>query len=186
MAESNKSGRIPAKQRRTRFVREYLKEFNATKAAIAAGYSEKGASVTGSRLLADPRISAEVEAANDKINNRLQLTVERVREEIARIAYCDPRKFFNDNGSLKAISELDEDSARAMAGIDCTELFEGTGEDRAQVGYMKKLKLWDKNKALELASRHLGALRDKVEVSDSSEIVKRLAAGRSRMLEKTA
>lgn len=52
---------LTAKQRF--FVDEYLKCRNATKAAIAAGYSEKTARFQGSRLLTNVNISAEIEQA---------------------------------------------------------------------------------------------------------------------------
>ena len=42
------------------FINEYVKSWNATKAAIAAGYSEKGASVTGHKLLSKTNIKDEI------------------------------------------------------------------------------------------------------------------------------
>lgn len=44
------------------FVTEYLRCFNATRAAIAAGYAEAGASVRGSELLANRKVSEAIEA----------------------------------------------------------------------------------------------------------------------------
>lgn len=43
-----------------RFVNEYIKDLNATQAAIRAGYSAKTAGVQGSVLLKNPNVSAEV------------------------------------------------------------------------------------------------------------------------------
>jgi phage terminase small subunit len=167
-------------QRRTRFIKEYLLDQNATRAAIAAGFSEKTAHVQGCRLLKDAKISAEIEAENAKLNARLDLTVDRVRQEIARLCYYDPLNYWNANGTAKAMHEIDEDSRRAIGGFECAELYQGSGEERAQIGYLKKFKLADKTRALELASRHLGALRDRVEVTDTDQILKRLSEGRER------
>lgn len=167
-------------QRRTRFIKEYLIDQNATRAAIAAGYSEKSAKVTGSRLLTNANIRSRIETGNDKVNAGLDLTVERVRLEIARLAYYDPGAFWNQDGTAKPIHEIDEDSRRAIAGFETAELFEGNGEERSLAGYIKKFKLADKGRALELAARHLKMLTDKVEVSASDEIVKRLMEGRQR------
>jgi len=44
-----------------RFVSEYLVDLNATRAAKAAGYSEKTASTSGPRLLANVRVQAEIQ-----------------------------------------------------------------------------------------------------------------------------
>lgn len=86
----------------------------------------------------------------------MELTTERTLREIARLAYCDPRKFFYDNGAPKPIHELDDDSAAALAGMEVTEEYEGSGQDRVFKGFTKKYKLADKNAALEKAMKHLG------------------------------
>lgn len=46
--------------RQQRFVDEYLIDLNATQAAIRAGYSEKGATVRGSELLASRKVDGKV------------------------------------------------------------------------------------------------------------------------------
>jgi phage terminase small subunit len=49
------------------FVIEYLKDFNASAAAVRAGYSERTANVKGSQLLAKVSIKEQVEKAKSKI-----------------------------------------------------------------------------------------------------------------------
>ena len=169
------------KQRRTRFVKEYILDHNATRAAIAAGYSENGAGVQGARLLKDAYVSEAIVQAETKVNAKYELTAERIKQEIARLCYYDPSAYFNADGSAKAISEIDEDSRRAIAGFETVELFTGSGDERAQTGYMKKFKLPDKAKALELAARINKMLVDRVEVTGADELVKRLTAGRMRV-----
>jgi len=176
-----KNGQKAVKQRRTRFVKEYLIDQNATRAAIAAGYSEKTAKAQGSRLLTDVDLQAEIEAANNKVNAKLDLTIERVKQEIARLAFYDPAAFWNENGTAKPIHEIPEDARRAIAGFETAELFEGNGEDRGLAGYVKKFKLADKTRAIELAARHLKMLTDKVEVTGAEALVARLQAARARL-----
>ena len=48
-----------------RFVDEYLIDFNASRAAIAAGYSSSGAKVQGSRLLTNVNVRRLVERRQD-------------------------------------------------------------------------------------------------------------------------
>lgn len=175
-----KPGQKGVKQRRTRFIKEYLIDQNAKRAAIAAGYSPKTAEVQGSRLLSDAKLQAEIDAANAKVNAKLDLTVERVKTEISRLAFYDPAAFWNENGTAKPIHEIDEDSRRAIAGFETAELFEGNGEDRGLAGYIKKFKLADKNKSLEMAARHLKMLTDKVELTGADILVARLQAARKR------
>lgn len=169
------------KQRRTRFVKEYLIDQNASRAAIAAGYSEKGAHVAGSRMLSNTKVREQIEQENAKTNAKLDISVERVKKELARLAYCDVRNFFNPDGSAKAITDLDEDSARAVAGFEMAELFTGSGEERSTAGYIKKFKLTDKTKALEQLGRHLKMFTDKIEISESDHILAKLMEGRKKL-----
>lgn len=168
------------KQRRTRFVKEYLIDQNAARAARAAGYSENGAHVAGQRLLRNATVQAEIAQKTAEIHQKLDISVERVNLELARLAYYDPRNFWNADGSAKPLTDLDEDSARALAGFDMAELFTGSGEKRDLAGYVKKFKLADKTKALELLGRHLKMFTDRVELSGDEAILKALDEGRRR------
>lgn len=158
---STKQARQPTgtSERKARFAVEWLKDQNATQAAIRAGYASKAAYQQGSRLLKDPQVLAIIKPAQEahvEAITHLTLTAERIKQEIARLALFDPRKLFDSDGQPKPITELDDDTAAALAGLDVLEEFEGTGEDRKFVGYTKKYKIADKNSALEKAARILG------------------------------
>ena|ERR1035438_3574836 len=168
------------KQRRTRFIKEYLVDQNASRAAIAAGYSEKTAGQQGHALLKHREVRERIEQENDKINKSLDLTPERIKRELARLCYYDPRDFWNENGTAKAMHEIPEDARRAIGGFECAELFEGNGEARSQVGYIKKFKLMDKGRALELAARVQKLLVDRVEITGLDELAEVLAGARRR------
>lgn len=60
------------------FVREYVVDFNGTRAAIAAGYAEKSARVTASQLLTKPNISAEITRLVNDRSERLGITADYV------------------------------------------------------------------------------------------------------------
>ena len=60
--EKNGAERVPKRDRKRIFIETYCKTLNATKAAIAAGYSEKSARVYGSKLLADSNIRSQIDA----------------------------------------------------------------------------------------------------------------------------
>lgn len=60
MAEKKRDRSAELTPREKRFIEEYIKEQNATKAAVGAGYSEKSAHVTGSRLLKKAKVLEEV------------------------------------------------------------------------------------------------------------------------------
>ena len=48
-------------KRQALFAAEYLTDLNATRSAIAAGYSKKGAEQTGSVLLRNPKVADYIE-----------------------------------------------------------------------------------------------------------------------------
>ena len=89
-------------------------------------------------------------------------------QELARLAFLDPRKFFNPDGSLKHVTELDDDTAACLAGMYVEQ---GPGEDRQRKGYCRKIKFVDKGANLERLGRYLKLFTDKVEHSGTVEHV---------------
>ena len=69
------------------FLREYLVDMNGAEAARRAGYSMKHASGTASRILASPEAKRFVEAALEKRRQENGVTAERVRANLAAIAF---------------------------------------------------------------------------------------------------
>jgi phage terminase small subunit len=151
-----------------RFVEEYLIDLNATQAYLRAGYKVKPASarVQSCRLLADPNIALAIEEAKARRSERVEITQDRVLQEIARIAFFDVRKLYREAGGMLDPHELDDDAAAVLVGVDIVEETEAKeGGGREVTGYVKKAKLADKVAALTLAARHLGMLKDKTELS---------------------
>jgi len=64
---------IKAEEKRSLFVREYLVDRNGTRAAIAAGYAPRSASVTSCRLLRNAKVKAEVSELTDERLGRLEI-----------------------------------------------------------------------------------------------------------------
>lgn len=163
---------LTPKQRR--FVEEYLIDLNATQAAIRAGYSPKTAHSAGPRLLENVDVARAIDAGIDARSARVLVEADRVLKELGRIAFLDPRGFFNEKGALKQPHELTEEQAAALASIETAEVFDGRGSERVLVGYARKLKFWDKIGALELAMRHLGLLKERVEHSGEMKITREI------------
>jgi len=128
------------------FVVEYCHHLNATRAAIAAGYSEKGAAQAGARLLTNVKVSAEIAKLTQKACTKLEISAEKVLHELARLAFLDPRKFYNENGGLKHITELDGDTAACIAGMEVEDVYEGYRGERKKVGICRKIKFADKGR----------------------------------------
>ena len=138
------------------FVQQYLVDKNATQAAIRAGYSAKTASSAGERLLRNVEVSDAIQRAMSDLASRLGITAERVLRERSRLAFFDPRKLFNKDGSPIPLQDLDDDTAAAVAGMDVLEEFDGAGESRRFIGYTKKYKLASKDPSLAALEKYFG------------------------------
>jgi len=152
-----------------KFVEQYLIDLNATQAAIRAGYSESGARTEGSRLLANADIQDAIRVAREKLAAKAGISQERVLKEYERLAFLDIRKAFDENGNLKSVHDLDDDTAAAIAGLEVEDLYEGRGEAREHVGKLHKIKLADKKAALDSIARHLGMFTDKLKIERGYE-----------------
>jgi phage terminase small subunit len=148
------------------FCQEYIKDFNATRAALAAGYSEKIPSETGYENLRKPQIQDYLKKLLEKRSLRNEITQDRILEELAFIAFFDIRELFNDDGSLKNIKDLDERTARALAAVDSSKITT-KGKDEV-TEFIKKIKALDKRGALELLGKHLGMFADLIRIEDAS------------------
>lgn len=150
-----------------RFVEEYLKDLNATQAAIRAGYSEKTAQEQGSQNLSKLIIANAIQARMDKRSARTEITSDLILKELLLIARADISQAYDEKGNLKPMHDIPEDVRRAMSAVKVFEEFEGFGKDRTKIGDVREVKFWDKPKALELLGRHLKLFTDKVEHSGS-------------------
>ena len=134
-------------EKQKRFVQEYLVDLNATAAAKRAGYSEKSASRIAVELLNKTQVSAEIQKQQAKRQKRVEITQEKVLEELAAIAFANGADFatVNQNGIVRITptSELPDEKRKAIASIK--EGANGT-----------EIKTYDKVRALELLGKHLG------------------------------
>ncbi|MDR1351528.1 MAG: terminase small subunit [Zoogloeaceae bacterium] len=153
-----------------RFSEEYLIDLNATQAAIRAGYSAKTAQEQGARLLLNVIVQRAIAESIKARSERTQVDQDRVLKELARVAFFDPRKLFSEDGNLKALRELDDDTAAAIMGVDTIAI----GNDKVGVGELKKIKLADKVQALGMCMRHLGMFTDKLSVNITDGLAERL------------
>lgn len=159
------------------FAREYVVDLNGTRAAIAAGYSENGASSKASQLLATVKVKKLVDALNTKRSSKLEITAQKIDEELARLAFSNMRDFVGvgDDGKPQglALSEISRDNWAAVQEIreDTTG---GSGDGERKVVIRTTLKLADKTKNLELLGRRLGLFQDNVKVTGLEGLAERL------------
>jgi len=71
------------------FCKEYIKDFNATRAAKASGYSEKTAGRIGGENLQKLEIQKEIKRLMSKRIERTEISADRVVQELAKIGFSD-------------------------------------------------------------------------------------------------
>lgn len=79
--------------KRWKFVQEYLKDLNATQAAIRAGYACKRADQQGYELLSNPEVKAVVDKEKDRIADELECTRGDIMMELQAIAFAKAKDF---------------------------------------------------------------------------------------------
>ena len=154
MAELNPKQRL--------FVAEYLKDLNATQAAIRCGYAERSAEVTGSRLLSNDKIKAAVADAMAKRSEKTLIDANWVLERLALEAEADIADIYDDNGALLPVKKWPKIWRQGLvAGIDVSEItVEGV-----KLGEITKIKISDRIRRIELIGKHVrvNAFQDVVE-----------------------
>lgn len=98
---------------------------------------------------------------------RFKIDAEYVMRRIVEIDQMDVSDIFNDDGSIKLISDWPKVWRQYVSGLDVAEMFEGRGGQREMVGFLKKIKWPDKVKNLEMMGRltAVGAFKDHIEHS---------------------
>lgn len=147
-------------EKQKRFVQEYLVDLNATAAARRAGYSEKSASRIAVELLNKNQVSAEIQKQQIKRQKRVEITQDKVLEELAAIAFANGADFatVNQNGIVRITptAALPDEKRKAIASIK-----EGQ--------YGAEVRVHDKVKALELLGKHLGLFDGKNDTRETPE-----------------
>lgn len=82
-------GAVELTARQSRFVDEYLVDLNAKQAAIRAGYAERSAEVTASRLLSNAKVASVIQARMGERSARTKITADMVLDRWWEIATAD-------------------------------------------------------------------------------------------------
>jgi len=154
--------------RQLAFIREYIVDFNGTRAAIRAGYPKVGASVTAVRLLGDSRIAAAVEQAKEMRAIRVNMTADSVLEEVATLANASVEHYkVDDDGNLILAEGAPPNAMRAIQSVKRRKIVKEDPSGAITITYEVEFKLWDKPGALKLMGRHVGikAFADRLELT---------------------
>jgi phage terminase small subunit len=131
-----------------RFVAEYLKDHNGTKAAIRAGYSAKSAHVQASQLLKIPKVAAAVEDGEERLRKQDAEYITKLRRENAMIALFDPASVMDHRGNILAMKDWPPEARAAVSSVEWVMKNARAGD--GVTDRVLKLRFWNKNHAIEL------------------------------------
>lgn len=150
--------------KKKRFCVEYLKDWNATQAAIRAGYSEHTARQQGSVLLTKLDIKEEIGRVRDEIlgteKEQLQYYVLQQLKKMAGSNITDVANIIGNEMEVKDTNSLPK---------EIQESIEEIAETRTKEGGSLKIKMHSKSKALELLGKYAGMFDNKIELSGKVE-----------------
>lgn len=123
-------------------------------------------------MLQRPHIKAEVERRHKLARASLRMSVEEFGDLLLEASTVDPLDYYNEDGTLKPLSEIPLGARRQIASIEPVEveIVTKVGKGKSAHTEMRteirhKLKLWDLRKAQELWGKWKKMYTDKVEAS---------------------
>jgi len=141
----------------TRFCEEYQIDFNGTRAAIRAGYAPKSAHSQAWELLKKPEVQAFIMELRNQTADKLNVSKESLLSILREIAGARVEDITDpETGSILPPNLWPDHMKGVVSGVEAEELYLGRGDDRRPIGTVRKVKLWEKTKAIEQLSRMLG------------------------------
>jgi len=101
----------------------------------------------------------------DALEVRAQHHKDRIIEQLVGMVTADLTTAFAADGTLLPIDQIPLGVRHWIAGIEVDELWSGKGENREQIGVVKKVKFWDKVRSTELLMKNLKMLVERHEVA---------------------
>lgn len=152
--EEEKKVELTGKQKR--FCEEYIFDFNATRAAKVAGYSEDTAYSIGSENLKKPEIQSFIKELQSDLEKTSGISRLKVLREHEKLAFSSIAHLHDTWIERKAFDKLTPEQKDCIAEISTqiktSRNTDGTLEENEYV----KIKLYDKQKSLDSISKMLG------------------------------
>jgi len=133
-----------------KFCQEYIKDFNATRSAIAAGYSEKGAHVRGSDLLSESKVKARIAQLTEVVVQETKNEREDIRKILTDAANLDLTDLVLMGAQGCTLKDF-QDIPKHLR-ILITEITNVSGKSSWKINF----KVFNKEKAVEMLARIYG------------------------------
>ncbi|MBF0164460.1 MAG: terminase small subunit [Magnetococcales bacterium] len=135
-------------KRQARFVEEYLTDFNATQAAVRAGYSEVNAARIGYENLQKVHIQSAIGNRQKELLVSSSVKPEQIVKELTKLAFADVSKLYDQQWNVRNLDEVPVEVRAAIVAVSKTTTPHGITT--------VKLTLVNKLSALDSLARLLG------------------------------
>ncbi|WP_342480059.1 terminase small subunit [Paenibacillus sp. FSL L8-0340] len=157
------------------FVLEYMRDFNATRAAMAAGYSKRTAYSIGWENLRKPEIQAEIARMKDQMAGELGLSVHRVIAEYLKIAFADSTDYVEFGQTEEPVigmagPVIDDEGDPVTKTVSFVHFKSSYEVDGTLISEVKQgrdglsIKFYDKMRALKELEKYLGYMDEETKL----------------------
>ena len=137
------------------FCHEYVKDWNGTRAARAAGYKDISATKVAYANLQKPNIKAYIEHIQADLAKLSGISAVKILDELSKIAFSSIAQLHNSWIELEAFEALTDDQKAAIESIDTkTETKDLANGGTKRIDYVK-IKLYNKIAAIESINKML-------------------------------
>jgi len=162
--------------KREMFCKEFLVDLDSTQAAIRAGYSKRTARTIGNKLLTNSDIQDRIDVLKSQRADEVNIDADYVLKRLLEIDSLSIADILDDNNNLLPIKEWPKAWQTSVSVIDFTKLKSTEDFD----SFLKKVKMPDKQKNLELLGKYIDvlALKERPEITgkDGAELVINVAS----------
>jgi phage terminase small subunit len=154
------------------FVEEYLRTWNATQSALAAGYSARTARFIGAENLTKPIIAEAIQARLSE----LKLSADEVLVRLGRYARGSLRPFLQPSGEIDLSTEEAQEHLDLLKRVKVKKRSGGSG-DNAWTESEVDIEIVDPLTADVHIGRHHKLFTDKAELNDGQPLVVKVLRG---------
>jgi phage terminase small subunit len=154
-----------------KFVMRYMDTLNAEESAVEAGFEAK----RGKPMLRSRRIREVIVKLQRQSAEAMSLNADWVLQRLYAGVTADLADIFDEHGALKAMDRWPQIWRQGLvAGFESEEIRDP--ESGAAVGVMRKVKLADRTKLLEMIGKHIKikAFQENIAIAGVSELAERL------------
>lgn len=140
---------------------------NAAEAARMAGSPAKNSRIVAAKWVSKVNVQTAIKERKRELIESIKENQLRTLKMLEAHAFSDIRKLFNEDGTMKGVHEIDDETAAAIEGVETQEV----RKKGITMGTIQKVKLTPKASARADLLKVQGLLKDEISAKDLQVIV---------------